>query len=67
MGTLSKVLSVVFSPLVFAVVLLVCGALTVVNIAFNVALVEYPWGMMLFPLIVLFGLIGYFLDERQYL
>lgn len=65
MGKLSKVLDVVFSPLVFAVMLLVCGVLTVANIFFNVTLVEYPWGMMLFPLIVIFGLIGYFLDERQ--
>jgi hypothetical protein len=60
---LSKALDVVFSPMVFGVAFLLCGILAAVNIFFNV--IPYPWGMVLFPVLVIFGLIGYFVDERR--
>ncbi|MDR1993057.1 MAG: hypothetical protein LBQ98_06120 [Nitrososphaerota archaeon] len=59
----SKIIDVVFSPLVFGVVFLLCALFAVVNLFYPV--VPYPWGMVVFPVLVFFGLIGYFIDERH--
>jgi hypothetical protein len=59
----SKAVDVIFSPVVFVVVFLSCFAFAVINMLYNV--LPYPWGMVLFPPLILFGLIGYFIDEIQ--
>ena len=64
MGIWSKVLDVVFHPAVFAVAFLACAVLAVINIFYSV--LPYPWGMVFFIPLVIFGFLGHLVEERRY-
>jgi hypothetical protein len=59
-----KVLDVVFHHAVFAVVFLTCLALAIINVVYNV--LPHPWGMLLFIPLVVFGFLGYLVEEWRY-
>ncbi|MDR2707238.1 MAG: hypothetical protein LBB87_00605 [Nitrososphaerota archaeon] len=59
----TKVVEAIFSPAVFAILLLSCFILAIINMFFHV--IPYPWGMVLLPPLVLFGLLGYFIEEKK--
>ena len=57
----SKVLDIVFHPAVFAVVFLACLVLAIINVVYSV--LPHPWGMLFFIPLVVFGLLGFLIDE----
>jgi hypothetical protein len=64
MSKKSKVLDLVFHHAVFAVVFLACLVLAIINVAYSV--LPHPWNMLFFIPLVVFGFLGYLVEEWRY-
>jgi hypothetical protein len=63
MSKLSTLLDIVFHRIVFAVVFLLYIVIVIVD--YIVDIIPTPWGMYLVIPIVIFGLMGYLVDETR--
>jgi len=59
----SVILDIVFHRVIFAIVFLLYIAVVIVD--YIVDIMPTPWGMYLFVPVVIFGLIGYLVDEAR--
>jgi hypothetical protein len=59
----STMLDIVFHRAIFAAVLLLYLVILIVD--YIIDIIPTPWGMYLFIPVVIFGLIGYLIDETR--